>query len=167
MAKLIDLFKGGLQIVLACRSSGCLRTRPTSSMANENADVFVPDQLPFRELSEEQLRSLAAKWVEQRRFDLYESELRPLHASVARLEGTEEGTIALDKAVASGQQTFLSSLLKTEHSLQCDLRRRLERERSELEDERQKLRSLRRKQNFEEAKLAVCEDAQERDAAGL
>ena len=118
-------------------------------------------------MSEEQLRSLAAKWVKQRRFDPYESELRPLHASVTRLEGTEEGTIALDKAIASGQQTFLSSLLKTEHALQCDLRRRLERERAELEDERQKLRSLRRKQNFEEAKLAVSEDAQERDAAGF
>ena len=129
-------------------------------MANEYGEV---DQLAFREMSDQQLRSLAAKWVEQQLFDPWTSEIGPLHVSVTRLQGREESIIPCDKDVARAQRTFLRSLLEREHALQYDLRGRLERVRVTLEDEREKLRSLRRKENFEQAKLASCDDAQERD----
>ena len=73
-------------------------------MANEYGDV---DQLPFREMSDEQ-RSLAAKWVEQRLFDPSTSEIGPLHVSVTRLQGREESIIPCDKDVADAQRTLTS-----------------------------------------------------------
>ena len=65
--------------------------------------------------------------VEQRLFDTCTSEIRRLHVSVTRLEGTQKRIIPYDKDVADEQRRFLSNLLEREHALQCDLRRSLQR----------------------------------------